>query len=219
MQKQMIDIRYRVQGKDPSFSFRLPSVVHGLTLLEMLVTLAIFTIIMATIVSSVLLFYRSNSSAIEQAYQVESARKGVDLLVRDIREVSYADNGAYPLAAIATSSIIFYADTDRDESVEMITYKLSGASFLRTVVDSSGNPSVYTSTGTTTVVSRYVQNNPQDVVIFQYLNASSTPISSMSEIVNVRSIVINLIVNVNPTRAPGEFTLRSSATLRNLRAQ
>ena len=193
--------------------------LRGLTLLESLITLAIFTLIMAAIVNSVLLFYRANASSIEQAYQIESARKGVNLLVRDIRETSYAEDGSYPLSAISSSSLTFYADTDRDTAVEKIRYQLSGNSLMRTVTDPSGDPPTYSGTGTTTMVSEYVRNTTQNVSVFQFFDASSTEITSASDIVRIISVTINLIVNVTPDRDPGEFTLRSSATLRNLRPQ
>lgn len=202
----------------PHSPFRI-SCARGLTFLETLITLAIFALIMVSIVNSVLLFYRANRSSIEQAYQIESARKGVNLLVRDVREASYGEDGSYPLSAISSSSVTFYADTDRDSSVEKIRYQLSGVSLMRTVTDASGNPPTYTGTGTTTAVSNFVRNNSQNVPIFQFFDASTTEITSASNIVRIISVTINLIINVTPSRDPGEFTLRSSATLRNVRSQ
>ena len=125
----------------------------------------------------------------------------------------------YPLSAISSSSLTFYADTDRDTAVEKIRYQLSGNSLMRTVTDPSGDPPTYSGTGTTTMVSEYVRNTTQNVSVFQFFDASSTEITSASDIVRIISVTINLIVNVTPDRDPGEFTLRSSATLRNLRPQ
>jgi len=192
---------------------------RGLTLIEMVVTIGIFAVIMVTLINSILLFYRANGVAIEQSYQIESARRGIELLVRDLREAAYADNGAFPLASIASTSITFYSDTDRDSATEKISYELSGTTLIRSVVNSSGNPIGYTEAPDASQVSTYVRNEEEGSPIFRYYTVSGTEISDYNEIVDVVFIKISLVVNIRPVRAPEEFTLRSSATLRNLRPQ
>lgn len=192
---------------------------RGFTFVEILVTIAVFTIIMIAIVNSVLLFYRANSVALEQSFQVESARKGIELMVRDLREAVYGDDGAFPLSAIASTSITFYSDTDRDDATEKIRYELSENTLFRSVTDPSGSPPAYTGASATSTASNYVRNAEEAVPIFRYYNASGAEIADYGEIVDVVSITVSLVVNVRPVRAPQEFTLRSSATLRNLRPQ
>lgn len=197
----------------------MKKILPALTFVEMLVTIAVFSVAMVALVGSVLMFYRANSVALEQSFQVESARKGVELMVRDLREAAYADDGSFPLASIASTSITFYSDTDRDDATEKIRYELSGSSLLRLVVDPSGDPPVYTGGAATSSVSNYVRNIEEAVAIFRYYNASGVEIADYDEIVDVVSVTVSLVVNVQPIRAPKEFTLRSSATLRNLRPQ
>ena len=194
-------------------------VTLGLTFIEMMVTLSIFAIVMIALVNSILFFYRANTSSIQQAYQVESARRGVQLLVRDIREATYGADGSYPLAEMASTSITFNADTDRDAAVEKIRYTLSGTSLSRTVIEPTGNPAQYVGSGETSVVSDHARNLGQNIAVFQYFNASTTEVVNPNAIASVVSVTVSIIVNISPYRLPGEFTLRSSATLRNLRAQ
>ena len=175
---------------------------------------------MIALTQSVLFFYRANTSSIEQAYQIESARRGIDLLVRDLREATYADDGSYLLAAIATSSLTFYADTDRDSSIEKIRYTLSGQQLWRNVTDSAGSPPTYTGASATSSVSDYVRNFGQNRPLFRYYDGTGAEIVNFATgIADVRSVSVDLVVNVVPVRAPGDFTLQSSATIRNLRAQ
>ena len=195
---------------------RLP---RGLTLVEMLVTIGIFAIIMVTLVNSIIIFYRANGVAIEQSYQIESARRGIELLVRDLRESTYGDNGAFPLASIASTSITFYSDTDRDSVAEQMHYELSGTTLTRSVVNPSGNPIGYSDAPAVSPVSTYVRNDEEGTPIFRYYNVLGNEISDYNEIVNVVFIKVSLVVNIRPVRAPEEFTLKSSATLRNLRPQ
>jgi hypothetical protein len=175
---------------------------------------------MVAVVESVLFFYRANTSSIEQAYQIESARHGIDTLVRDLREATYADDGSYPLASFATTSVTFYADTDHDSSIEKVKYVLSGVQFLRVVTQATGTPPTYTGGTSTSTMSDYVRNTEQNIPIFHYYDGSGAEVTDFANgIADVRSVSINLIVNVVPVRAPGDFTLQSSATIRNLRAQ
>ena len=191
----------------------------GLTLIEMLVTIAAVALVMTAIADSVLFFYRANTSSIEQSYQISSARRGVELLVRDIREAAYGDDGAYPVSSIGSTTLEFYSDTDRDASVERIRYSLVGDSFTRNVLDSSGNPPSYTGLGATSTAAFYVRNAEQGVAVFRYYGEDGAEITDYADVGDVRSVTVRLVVNVQPIRAPGEFTLQSSATLRNLRSQ
>lgn len=190
---------------------------RGLTLIETIVTVAIFALIMIAITDSVRFFYRANTSSIEQSYQIESARRGVEFLVRDLREASFGDDGSYPIADISSTTITFFSDTDKDAYIERMRYSVDGTTLYRNQVESSGNPPVYTGHGATSTVSEYVRNFEEGVAIFSYYDESGVEITNYDEVDEVRSIVVNLIVNIQPIRAPEEFTLRSSATLRNVR--
>jgi len=193
------------------------AVARGLTLIETVVSVSLFTIIMSVIVSSILFFYRANTSSLEQAYQIDNARRGVEFLVRDLREATHGDDGSYPIANIASTSISFYSDIDRDQDVERITYALSGTTLVRTTLGPSGSPPSYTGAGTTTSVSVYVRNLEENQPIFRYYDTDGIEVASYSDFGRVRFVSVSLVVNVLPIRAPAEFTLKSSATLRNLR--
>lgn len=191
--------------------------VRGLTLIETLVTLGIFALVMTAVVSSILMFYRANTSSLEQSYQIDSARRGIESLVQDLREATHGDDGAYPLGQIASSSITFFSDVDSDSTVERISYSLLGTRLARGTLDSSGTPPVYLGSAATSSVSEYVRNREEGQSLFRYFDADGEEITDYSRVGDVRFVEITLVVNVQPIRAPEEFTLRSSATLRNLR--
>ena len=191
--------------------------MRGLTLIETIVTVAIFAIIMVAIADSVRFFYRANTSSIEQSYQIESARRGVEFLVRDLREASYGDDGSYPISAISSTTITFFSDTDKDAYIERMRYGVDGTTLYRNQLESSGTPPTYTGSGATSTVSEYVRNFEEGVPIFSYYDENGVEITDYNEVDEVRSVVVNLVVNIQPIRAPEEFTLRSSANLRNLR--
>lgn len=190
---------------------------RGLTLIETLVAIGIFSIIMISITNSIIFFYRANTSSLEQAYQIDSARRGLRFLVKDLREATYGDNGGYPIAHMASTSLTFYADTDKDTIIERIHYSLDGTNLYRNVLDSSGTPPTYSGGGATSTVSSYVRNAEEGVPLFRYYDAEGNEITNFIEVDEVRLVTVSIVVNILPIRAPEEFTLRSSATPRNLR--
>jgi len=192
---------------------------RGFTLVEMLVTLGIFSLLLIALFDAISTFYRVNAYTLAQAYEVNSARRGLDIIMRDMREMTYSDDGTYPLATMSTSSIGFYSDIDRDNSVEYVKYVLSGTTLYKYVYNATGSPPVY---GTTTpnetyVVSEYVRNNTQATSTFQYYIDGGLPATGTSTVTDVRYIQTTLIINVDPGRTPGEFTLRSSTAPRNVK--
>ncbi len=190
----------------------------GFTLIETVVTVGIFALVMLTITSSVLYFYRVNANAIEQAFAINSSRRGIEFTVRDIREITYADNGAYPVMSIGSTTLSFYSDIDRDSSVELVRYFLNGDILQKGVTKATGDPAVYnTLNEVVSVISTDVRNVPNAIPIFRYFDNTGTEVTNFTKVTDVAFVNITLIININPSRLPEDFTLQSSATLRNLK--
>jgi len=192
--------------------------LRGFTFVEMIVTLSIFSLLIVVLFDVIATFYRVNAYTLAQAYEVNSARRGLDLIMRDMREMTYSDTGTYPLATMGTSSIGFYSDVDRNQSVEYVNYVLSGTTLYKYVYHATGSPPVYATTSPDTyIVSEYVRNNTQATSTFQYYVDGGTLASATDTVTDVRYIKTTMIINVDPARTPGEFTLRSSTAPRNLK--
>jgi len=58
---------------------------RGLSYVEAVVVVALFAVLMFAVVQSIAYFYRFNSYAISQSYQVSYAERGLDRLVREAR--------------------------------------------------------------------------------------------------------------------------------------
>ncbi|TSC86943.1 MAG: hypothetical protein G01um10148_48 [Parcubacteria group bacterium Gr01-1014_8] len=190
---------------------------RGITFIEVLVSITVFTFAMLAIVSSVLYFYRTNTYVIEQASAVNAAQRGIEEMVKTMREISYASNGAYPVAAVGPQEVTFYADIDSDPLIERVRYYVQGISLLRDVTDPTGDPPVYGAAQTTSVISETVRNIEQATTTFQYYDMNGAEITNFAQIAYVRFITMNVIVNVDPNRLPNQLTLRSTAALRNLK--
>lgn len=191
---------------------------RGYTLIETIISVTIFSVLSIMVAGSIVFLYRTHSQSIQQAFALASARKGIDLMVRDIREAAFSDDGAFPVVGIGAHEFIFYSDTDRDDNVERIRYFVEGTDLKRGVVDPTGSPPVYTvGNEVVSIVSDNVRNAEQSVALFRYYDDSGTEIVDAADILDVSFVTLNVIVNVDPNRLPGEFTLYSSATIRNLK--
>jgi hypothetical protein len=183
----------------------------------MLVVIAVSTAAMVAIVTSVLYFYRTNAATVEQAFAIDSARKGVEFVVRDLREATYSEEGAYPIVSAGPTSLTFYSDIDRDSSVERIRYFLDGTNLKKGVTDAFGDPLTYDGgLETISLISDSVRNGALGVPIFSFFDSAGNSIDGTA-VTEVSFVTINLTVNINPSRLPEDFTLRSSTTLRNVK--
>jgi type II secretory pathway pseudopilin PulG len=190
----------------------------GFTLLETIVYIGLFGLVFLAVTNAITTFYQANRFTLAQMDQLDSARKGVAEMVTGIREGTYSESGAYPIEAAATSSITFYADTDNDGVSEKVRYFLSGNNFNRGAVEPVGSPAVYTGAETITTIAKYIRNAEQGVNMFEYYDTNGALMASPYTLINIRYVKIALVVNVNPVTMPNEFTLRSSATIRNVKS-
>ena len=190
---------------------------RGMTLLEALIAISIFTMTMLAIISSIQYFYRTNTYAIEQASAVSSAQRGVEDIVKTVREAAYASNGAYPIVSLGANDLTFYADVDSDPYIERVRYYVSGASLYRAVTDPSGDPPTYGTASTTSLISETVRNVDQNVATFQYYDMNGVLMTNYADIADVRFVSMNIVVNVDPNRLPNQLILRSTAAMRNLK--
>lgn len=206
--------------KDSSSTYyvlRTMNCARAFTLIETVVWVSITTALMLTIVSSVQYFYRTNNYAVEQAAAVSSAQRGIEEMVKTMREAAYSSNGAYPVIAMGTSTFSFYADVDSDPFIERLRYYVEGGSLKRGIIDPSGDPPVYSNPETISSVSDFVRNIDQNVATFNFYDLNGNLMTDLTDIAEVRFIEVTIVVNINPYRLPNQFTLRSTAAMRNLR--
>jgi prepilin-type N-terminal cleavage/methylation domain-containing protein len=192
---------------------------RGMTLVEMLVTIALLTIMMTMIFSAAYYFYSYNAYALAQTAEVDNARRSMSRLTRDIREMTYAEDGTFPIVVKEDHLLGFYSDIDYDNSVEYVEYELATTTFYKRTYNATGNPPTYnlTSPDEEIIVSEYVQNNLEATSTFSYFDTLGNQLDGADLLTDVRYVRVQIIVNVNPIQAPGEFLLRTSIAPRNLK--
>jgi type II secretory pathway pseudopilin PulG len=198
---------------------KIPTVIAGMTLVELLVVISIYTILMLVITETVTNLYRTNSYAFAQANEIDNARRGMTQWNRDTKEMTTAEDGTFPVAVIEEHHFGFYSDTDQDDLVEYVEYILSGTTLTKYSYVPSGSPATYDlmSPDKVEILSEYVQNINQSTPTFLYYDNAGNQLTDTSPLLDVRYIKAQIIVNIDPIQSPGEFMLRSSIAPRNLK--
>lgn len=193
--------------------------IQGMTLVEVVVAIGIYTVLTLAITSSITALYKYNSYTIEQSNEIDNARRGMTQWSRDIKEMTTAEDGTFPIAIISEHRAGYYSDTDQDDSVEYVEYILATTTLTKYTYNPTGTPATYnlSTPDTTQILSEYVQNINQATSTFFYFDTMGNQLSSTSPIINVRYVRAQIIVNIDPMRSPGEFMLRSSVAPRNLK--
>jgi prepilin-type N-terminal cleavage/methylation domain-containing protein len=103
---------------------RIINIKKGFTLVESLVAVAIFALAMGAVVAFVLISYRTYGYTWQQSVAVNEARRGIEIMVKEIREAKTGDNGSYPIEVAQDKEFIFYSDIDGDGLTERVRYFL-----------------------------------------------------------------------------------------------
>jgi len=96
----------------------------GFTLIETLVALFVFVATMGAVSAFVVMAYRTYGYTWQQSIAIEEARRGVEVMVKEIREARSGDDGSYAIEKAGDKEFIFYSDIDKDNEVERVRYFL-----------------------------------------------------------------------------------------------
>ncbi len=100
---------------------------NSFTLIETLVSITIFALAMGVMSGLIFWGYRSYAYTFQQATAINEARKGVEVMVKGIREARMGDDGGYIIEKAEDYEFIFYSDIDKDEAVERVRYFIKPA--------------------------------------------------------------------------------------------
>lgn len=190
-----------------------------MTLVETVVAIGVYTVLLLAITGSITALYQYNSYAFAQANEIDNARRGMTQWNRDAKEMIMAEDGTYPLAVIEPHKLGYYSDTNQDTNVEYIEYELASTTLTKYTYNATGTPLTYNyaTPDSAEILSLYVQNIEQATSTFFYFDESGAALDTTATLPDVKYIKVQIIVNIDPLRSPGEFMLRSSIAPRNLK--
>ncbi len=191
----------------------------GMTLLEVLVSITIFSILMLTVNSAINQFYKTNTLVLAQNQSIDEARRGLDNWRNDTREMVVAADGSYPLSVASEHKMAYYSDIDQDNGIEYVEYILASSTLTRNVYNPVGSPPIYNLSGSPDIsetISIYVRNLSKSTSTFLYYDGNNNQLTNDS-LLNIRYIVMRLYIDVDPNNPPGDFLLQAAVAPRNLK--
>ncbi|NVN97226.1 prepilin-type N-terminal cleavage/methylation domain-containing protein [Candidatus Nomurabacteria bacterium] len=193
---------------------------RGITLLEVVITTAIFSLIIGVVGSFArdIFYYDDVFSGGLTSY--DEARQVLQPIASEIRSASPSSIGSYPIEKADNTEFIFFTDINNDGIKERIRYFLYGDTFKRGVTVPSGSPLAYLSANEKiTELMHGVRNG--STAIFSYYNSSyngsTAALTQPVSIFDIRLVKILLILDEDPSRPPAAVTVTTQVNIRNLK--
>ena len=102
--------------------------MKAFTFIETMVAIAVFTVILGAATGMIVMAYRDYGYIWQRSLAIGEARRGIEVMVKEIREARMGDDGSYPIMEAENNEFIFFSDIDKDGEVERVRYFLSGVS-------------------------------------------------------------------------------------------
>lgn len=192
---------------------------RGITLVEVLVTIGIFSFLTVGITSLFLTSWKYNKIVWEQLKTQNEGRKVTRDFVNELRIASLSSVGAYPIESASSTEIVFYGNIDSDTYKERIRYFLSGRTLKRGIIEPSGSPLTYNSANESIVELAHdlITSTPPFSYYDSTYSGSGSVLSSPIDVTQIRVVGISLVLEEDPNASPVPFYIESKVMVRNLK--
>ena len=192
---------------------------RGITLVEVLVSIGIFSFLIIGITALLLTSWKYNQIVWEQLKTQNEGRKVIRDFVNDLRVASLSSIGAYPIESASSTEIVFYSNIDSDTLKERVRYFLSGRTLGKGVIKPTGSTLSYNSANETFV--DIAHDLVTSTVLLSYYDSnfsgSQTKLTSPIDVTKIRVVAISLTLEEDPNASPVPFFIESKVMLRNLK--
>ena len=189
---------------------------RGLTILEVLVAIGIFTLIIGGITATLSWGLHGRDVVMEQLFTQNEGRKIIQDFINEIRRAGQSAIGGFALESAEPQSVVFYSNLDADIYRERVRYFLSGMT-----LKASGNPLSYaSSTEVITDIVHNIANNTSSLFNYyseNFTGADDTPLVAPIDPTVVRVVGIRLMLEEKPNVSPAPFYIETKAMIRNLK--
>ena len=194
---------------------------NGFTLVEILIAMALTSILGLGVLSLQVILAQNRLSVWRNYVNVEEANSNVSTMVREIRNLRPADNGAYPLERAWDQEIIFYSDIDFDGHSEKVHYSFASTQLTKGTIEPMGYPATYPAANEKVkVVAQNIRNGATP--IFYYYNGDwpadtvNNPLPTPSRLSDTKLMKVYLEINTEEDPAKN-FILEPYVQLRMLK--
>lgn len=202
---------------------------RGITLVETLVSIGIFSIVMLGTSIFFVRMWEVNSFTYEIGIASFVANRGIEEATQNIRKARPAENGAFAIEYADEDEITFFMDYDYDGVAERIHYFVENERFQMGVrePDLSTTPISYAE-GDELVIdaANYIVNESNGYDTFEYYgdeneaysygDVDSNKLTTPIDTGDIKMVKILLFVNPDPIRKPNNVRIQSFVVIRNL---
>lgn len=196
----------------------------GITLVEVLVSLGIFSLLALSIAWILINSIRHNAILWEQLQTQNDGRRVLREVVDVARRAEPSSLGSYPLATTTAYELALFANIDNDSFRERVRFFANTASntLQMGVVKPSGDPLTYNSANETiTTLAQSVVNDDLNRPIFTYFDENYTgtqaPLAQPVSTTQVSVIRVQLELERDPTASPVPLRVETTVQVRNLK--
>lgn len=195
----------------------------GMSLVEMLIAIAIFTIGILGFTQLFVYSWRQNAYTMEMGQSSMAVSQGANKMVQYLREARQGDDGSYPVVSANENDLVVFGDYDQDKITERLHFYRSGEDIILGIrKPTTGFPKTYAAgDAETKVIASHIVNDV-DTPVFAYYNSKypedsvNNPIATPAAAPNVRLVRIDLHMNIDLNRAPDNVQIKSFVEIRNL---
>lgn len=194
-----------------------------MSLVEMLVAIAIFTIGMLGFTQLFVSSWRQNAYTMEMGQTAMAVSRGVNEMVGYLRKARQGDDGSYPVISADDNDLVVFGDYDKDGITERLHFYLSGTDIIMGIRNpTTGLPKTYASgDAETKIIASYIVNDAETPIFAYYDNnypedSINNPIDTPAMVPNIRLVRIDLHMNIDPNRPPDNVQIKSFVEIRNL---
>lgn len=193
----------------------------GLTLVEVLISLAIFTVIASLIALFAKDIFSINGYVSSDLNAQIAGRRTVVSMIKEMREMSPSSLGTFAINQAATSSVTFYSNIDTDSLKEQVKYYRQGNSLLKSVIKPSGTPLVYNAGSAVITTAIPSLTNSTSTPIFEYYDSNysgtTTPLTYPVDLSRIKFIKVNIFLERKSSKSNLPLNITSGTSLRNLK--
>lgn len=196
---------------------------QGMTIIEMLVAIGIFTIGIAGFSLLFIRSWQSNAYTLEMGQSSLQVSQGMAKMVNYIRGARQGDDGSYPVKSAADNDMVLYSDYDKDGVAERLHFYKNGQNILMGMTDpNDAMPKTYPAGDQQVITIAGHIVNEANIPIFHYYNkdypgdTANNPMATPASVADIRLIKIYLHININPNRAPDNIEMQNFVEMRNL---
>jgi prepilin-type N-terminal cleavage/methylation domain-containing protein len=188
----------------------------GFTIVETIVSVAIFAIMIFAILFFVTDVFNTTGFQRKIFDNNDSARKLATVFTNEMRASVVSSTGSFPIESAGTQQIIFY--TKSATTVNRVRYYLQSGVLYKGITIPTGNPPIYNLAQEISSPVQPAMATAGGDAIFTYYDGDGNALAQPVNVTQIRNIQMALKIYLQGSKnSTNTYTVTTSATVRNLK--